>query len=212
MKKLLGLLCVAVMFVSCQTETLEEDFNSLEVFDLKMDKVSVCHYSEYDDSYKIININKNALDAHFKHGDVQLIDSDGDGYVTNENMCGFPVDCDDQDMNKTDCSILNSLVGCYSEVLSADDFGAAFYSYIPIINQQTGSVVGAFYTLRLDFCNSYDAIELNSGFGSFNCSYDINGQVLQTEITEEEYEIYVAELIAIAEEFNAASEILPECN
>jgi len=56
-------------------------------------KINICHKG------KIININANALQGHLRHGDVQIIDADGAGYVSEENECGLPVDCDDTNAN-----------------------------------------------------------------------------------------------------------------
>lgn len=122
MKKILNLLCIGLLVWSCQTETIEEA--GLSTADLKMEKVSVCHYSDEDNSYQIKYVNGNSLDAHLAHGDFLLIDEDGDGYVTSENMCGIPVDCDDKDASKKDCcSIFDCLKGCYADFIDADTFG-----------------------------------------------------------------------------------------
>ena len=51
-------------------------------------KVDVCHNDH------IINISRNAIPAHQRHGDA--FDMDGDGYFDIDNTCG-PVDCDDSD-------------------------------------------------------------------------------------------------------------------
>ncbi|MDC1227073.1 MopE-related protein, partial [Algibacter sp.] len=62
----------------------------------KTGKVNVCHYDADTDTWKTLNINGNALDAHLNHGDVSLVDADGDGYVVDANECGVPSgDCDD---------------------------------------------------------------------------------------------------------------------
>ena len=53
------------------------------------EKIDLCHKGE------IKNVSENALASHLAHGDVQLIDDDNDGYVTQANDCGLPVDCDD---------------------------------------------------------------------------------------------------------------------
>ena len=61
----------------------------------KAEKVIICHNTE--SGYIIIEVNGNALDAHIAHGDVMLVDNDGDGYVTEENECLPYGDCDDTD-------------------------------------------------------------------------------------------------------------------
>lgn len=40
-------------------------------------------------------------------GWTELIDNDGDGYVTEENTCDFPVDCDDNDPDVQACEVNN---------------------------------------------------------------------------------------------------------
>lgn len=54
----------------------------------KKSKVDVCHNDH------IINISRNAIRAHQRHGDA--FDMDGDGYFDIDNSCG-PTDCDDSD-------------------------------------------------------------------------------------------------------------------
>ena len=60
-------------------------------------KIDVCHYDDETNSWEVININENAWPAHVAHGDVQLIDNDGDGWVVAENECVPGGDCDDSD-------------------------------------------------------------------------------------------------------------------
>lgn len=31
--------------------------------------VDICHYSEEEDTYHLMNVNENALEAHLEHGD-----------------------------------------------------------------------------------------------------------------------------------------------
>ena len=64
-------------------------------------KVDVCHLGD-DGNWHVINVSINALPVHLAHGDVQLIDEDGDGWVTLANECGLPVDCDDTNPALTD--------------------------------------------------------------------------------------------------------------
>lgn len=59
------------------------------------DKVDICHYSEEDGTWHVINVSVNALPAHLGHGDVLLVDADGDGWVAAENECVPGGDCDD---------------------------------------------------------------------------------------------------------------------
>ncbi len=65
-------------------------------------KINVCHYDQDNDTWHVIRINENAWSAHEGHGDVQLIDEDGDGFVASANECNIPIDCDDSDPQITD--------------------------------------------------------------------------------------------------------------
>jgi hypothetical protein len=65
------------------------------VEDRSSNDVTICHYSEEDGSWHVIEVNANALPAHLAHGDVQLVDADGDGWVAAENECVPGGDCDD---------------------------------------------------------------------------------------------------------------------
>lgn len=78
-----------------------DETSNIQISVRSSDKVDVCHFSEEDQSYQILSINKKAWAAHEKHGDV--IDSDGDDYFASENGCGLPVDCDDNDASVQDC-------------------------------------------------------------------------------------------------------------
>ncbi len=62
--------------------------------------VDVCHAGT------IKSINSNALNGHLSHGDVQLIDNDGDGYYTDISPCSSLIDCDDSDPTITTCAII----------------------------------------------------------------------------------------------------------
>lgn len=65
-------------------------------------KINVCKYDAEIEDWVVINVNVNAWPAFEAQGAVQLIDEDGDGYVTMENGCGIPVDCDDAYPDLTD--------------------------------------------------------------------------------------------------------------
>ena len=71
----------------------------------KEPKVDVCHYDADTDTWKTINISKNALQAHLKHGDFEgscdrmtyVPDNDFEGYL----ICkGYDVDMDDYVLTK----------------------------------------------------------------------------------------------------------------
>ena len=80
-KPIILILFVALLMASCIKDYIGR----------ANDKTNVCH------SGKIINISDRALKAHLKHGDVALIDADGDGWVSFENECVPGGDCDDTD-------------------------------------------------------------------------------------------------------------------
>ena len=99
--KILTLLLILAI-AACEKEStqklIQEDPLSEASF-RKAPKIKVCHYDAYSDTYEIINISSNAWKVHEKHGDVQLVDADGDGYIV-ENPCGYTgdkeaMDCDD---------------------------------------------------------------------------------------------------------------------
>lgn len=60
--------------------------------------VDVCHNGF------ILSIDSDALADHLGHGDVQLIDDDGDGYYKDISICSSLVDCNDSDPNITSCA------------------------------------------------------------------------------------------------------------
>lgn len=109
MKKLI-LPFIAILFVTGCVKDDTADMlpdpevkeNGSVIFRSPPPKINVCHYDADDNSWHVISINENAWPAHAGHGDVQLIDADGDGWVTAENACGIPVDCDDTDAQVTD--------------------------------------------------------------------------------------------------------------
>lgn len=112
MKKLLLPLFCLLFLISCEKESSNDLLSEQEIHDNSTatsrspaPKIDVCHYDAENDTWHVINISQNAWPAHEGHGDVQLIDTDGDGWVTSENECGLPVDCDDTDDELTDnCS------------------------------------------------------------------------------------------------------------
>lgn len=98
MKKFIYFLILLVFaFTSCEQEEIIDPTSDQEEeligtsLKSKKGKVTICHKG------KIITVNGNALKAHLKHGDVQLVDEDGDGWVSFENECMPGGDCDDND-------------------------------------------------------------------------------------------------------------------
>lgn len=98
---ILSLLLFSFLMHSCsQEEALQPQSKAGQQISLpaaKAGKVNLCHYDDDNDSWHIISVNANALKAHLNHGDVQLIDADGDGYVASLNECVPGGDCDDSD-------------------------------------------------------------------------------------------------------------------
>ena len=96
------LFTLVFLFVSCSQEeemvdttlTLTSEADSA-LKKAKTGKVNVSHYDADTDTWKTLNINGNALEAHLNHGDVSLVDTDGDGYVKAVNECVPGGDCDD---------------------------------------------------------------------------------------------------------------------
>ena len=107
MKKSMYLLMLTVLLYSCTND--QSDFVTNEEQQLtttsKSDqtssknsgKVLICHKT--DDGFITIEVNANAVNAHYKHGDINP-DSDGDGFTAKFgelNPCniGDGTDCDD---------------------------------------------------------------------------------------------------------------------
>lgn len=87
-KLTLGLiLCLTVLLTTSCHKYDKDDFLGMG----KNDKITVCK----DGNTKKVKLKH--LSHWDKKGYVALIDNDGDGYVTLENSCGYPVDCDDDD-------------------------------------------------------------------------------------------------------------------
>lgn len=87
---LLGLLLIAGCEKQAVTPLTTQTDTALD-FRSQANKIDVCHYSEEDGSWHVINISPNALAAHQAHGDA--VDMDGDGFFDKENGCS-DVDCD----------------------------------------------------------------------------------------------------------------------
>ena len=107
MKKIIQFLLV--LFIACVFSCNEkEELTDTEYLILKKGennvtdgKLTLCHYDSELDTWHLISVDKHAVPAHLKHGDV-IIDEDGDGYAVFNN-CGElnedGFDCDDTDAN-----------------------------------------------------------------------------------------------------------------
>ena len=108
MKKSMYLLFLTVLLYSCTND--QSDFVTNEELQLpttsKSDqtssknsgKILICHNT--GDGFVTIEVNANAVEAHYKHGDIINPDSDGDGFTAKYgplNPCsiGDGTDCDD---------------------------------------------------------------------------------------------------------------------
>lgn len=84
---------------SCEMDNENENMELNAAFGkVKKSKVKICH-NPSGNNPKILEVNINALEAHLAHGDVQMIDNDGDGWFSLENLCAPGIDCDDEDSN-----------------------------------------------------------------------------------------------------------------
>ncbi len=101
MKKLIYVLFLSLFLsIGCSKEEQIQEEQTIDNFARNSpgkDKINLCHYNSVNGTWKIINPSNKSLDAHLNHGDVLLVDSDGDGYVTELNECVPGGDCDDSD-------------------------------------------------------------------------------------------------------------------
>jgi hypothetical protein len=74
------------------------------------ERVTVCHYSTVDGTWRLMEVPANSLPGHLAHGDVLLVDADGDGWVAAANECVPGGDCDDNNplVNPGATEILNN--------------------------------------------------------------------------------------------------------
>ena len=215
MKKALYVLSLSLLVcVACSKDeqNLEEqtikETESLTAARGGQPKIQICHYDAQNGTWKIINPSNKSLDAHLEHGDIQLIDVDGDGYVTEVNECVPGGDCDDNnpsinpdalevcadgidnDCNGTIdenccpsggwCGTINQLGFFFDiEVLFSDDCSTVLVEYI-------GSCP-ATWTLNSVSGNVYTYLETNGQVGGCidNCIITIvdNGSTLDYSYT-----------------------------
>lgn len=109
LKIIISFILLAVVSLSCEKDPLPElsysVLNSTNIEGSKINdaskgkegQISICHHAGKDDNWSVININENAVQGHEEHGDVVLVDADGDGYVEAMNECVPGGDCDDND-------------------------------------------------------------------------------------------------------------------
>lgn len=100
MKKIILCFVFLPLFLSCEKETttLLEPIHDIQhplIPRTPPATIDVCHHDAGNDTWHIINISINAWQGHQSHGDAQLIDDDGDGWISEANACISGVDCDD---------------------------------------------------------------------------------------------------------------------
>ena len=90
MKKIIYLfLVLQIVQFSCQKDEIQSDIQLVkdELVDdqLKKDKdkdkekISICHFDSILGLWKLKETSLKGLNSHLSHGDVELIDADGDG-------------------------------------------------------------------------------------------------------------------------------------
>lgn len=133
-------------FTSCdEEETIINNSKS------KKDKLDICHYDTDNDTWHVINVSSNAWTAHEKHGDVMLIDADGDGWVEAENECVPGGDCDDTnpEINPGVVEILFNGVDDDCNPNTLDDKLAGF-KFEKFINPKRGAFLTNNYSITVE--------------------------------------------------------------
>lgn len=150
MKKLLFTLLAILFFTSCEKDSITDlqsdqilEENDLDLLKKPRPKIDVCHKG------KSFRVPENQLAKHTAHGDVQLIDEDGDGWVTLANECGIPVDCDDDDAGLTD----NCCPDFIEVTMHVGDYN---------IDLETGTICMDFFPT---FCGDEYELQWNWDFG-----------------------------------------------
>jgi hypothetical protein len=231
MNKSLCLLAIPLLFLACTKEDLEPTIVKDEIQAREGHPVSVCHQKGNGD-WEVLNVSINALNAHLGHGDVELIDADGDGFVIAENECIPGGDCDDDNAsvypgaeeicgdgidNNCDNAIDEGCVTpCWEAVLDEFDFS------------NWGLVIGLEDTPELEFIYFYInsisnrfcvddseidfiSIEADKFSGGAICGYGIDGQSFFTNISKEEGDLINAALLQLAAENNIPRALDVEC-
>ena len=159
MKKLLLLLLVFAGFMACENEIIQELPQETSVTEdmtaRQSDKIDVCHKGN------IISVSVNAWKGHEKHGDVMLIDEDGDGWVTLENECGVPVDCDDTNAIFNEVCIFDCICDMVSTIQNNPSnfcyyYNPGWWGTDLVVNDFNGNFIG-FVNIDVDgFCGGLE--------------------------------------------------------
>ena len=99
--ELIVIVIIAFGFISCNQEEInsvnQESSLKSSVTKTKDGKIDICHHSDEDGAWNLLNVSINSWGGHSNHGDVWL-DQDGDGHtIYNECGIGTMDDCDDTD-------------------------------------------------------------------------------------------------------------------
>lgn len=99
--KLLVIAIIAFGLLSCNQEEINstnvESSLKSSLTKSKDGKIDICHYSDEDGTWVLLNVSVNSWGGHSNHGDVWL-DQDSDGHtIYNECGIGTMDDCNDED-------------------------------------------------------------------------------------------------------------------
>jgi len=112
------LLACLLAFSGCDKEQVPVDCDTARSSSRSSNKAVICYHGHPK------QISAHYLCHYIDKGAVQLIDNDGDGYVTEANDCGIPVDCDDTNPDFTDnCTVDNDGDG-FTDDVDCDDNNA----------------------------------------------------------------------------------------
>jgi len=97
MKKVAYAFIFLLIAFGCSKDSPDLEVNLETTITTKGPKVDICH-RQGNGNWRVIRVSVNALSGHLGHGDSQLVDNDGDGWVEAENECVPGGDCDDNDI------------------------------------------------------------------------------------------------------------------
>ncbi|RMA58914.1 putative metal-binding motif-containing protein [Ulvibacter antarcticus] len=175
MKKLIFLLVFLFIAFACSKDNdeVQSDLNadSHTTLSKKGDKVDICH-RKGNGTWHVINVSSNALAAHLAHGDVQLIDEDGDGFVTELNECVPGGDCDDTEA--TTFPGAEEICGdgidnnCDGDI---DEDCCPYFTVDEIV--ALGANYTSYYNFNVDPCITEETVAFQGTPCTFGLSYDV---------------------------------------
>ena len=120
-------------------------------------KVDVCHRTNGQNPFQVINVSSNALAAHLAHGDHLVgqfwVDADGDGFgaagsaVSTCQLSGYVAN--DSDCNDTNAAINPNAADAICDGVDDNCSGAADEQYAPL---PTACGLGVCYTAGATYC------------------------------------------------------------